>query len=44
MEVYSDGTCYIKVGVTITNQYGIEVNTIAEGKVKNNVVSDFYVG
>ncbi len=42
-EVYSDGTCYIKVGVTITNQYGVEIDTIAEGKVKGNTVNDFYV-
>lgn len=42
-EVYNDGTCYIKVEVTITNQYGVEVDAIAEGKVNGNAVSDFYV-
>lgn len=42
-EVRDDGSCYIKVGVTITNQYGTERKTVAEGVVKGSSVSNFYV-
>ena len=42
-EVRYDGSCYIKVGVTITNQYGTERKTVAEGIVKGSNVENFYV-
>lgn len=42
-EVRYDGSCYIKVGVTITNQYGTKRKTVAEGIVKGSNVKNFYV-
>lgn len=42
-EVRYDGSCYIKVGVTITNQYGTERETVAEGIVNGSNVDNFYV-
>lgn len=42
-EVRYDGSCYLKVGVTITNQYGAERKTVAEGVVKGSDVTGFYV-
>jgi hypothetical protein len=46
-EQFSDGSWFFKVGVTITNQYGVERKAIAEGSVKgtteNCVVDSFYV-
>lgn len=43
LEVSEEGVCHIKVGVTITNQYGAKLKANAEGTVKGNEVSDFYV-
>lgn len=42
-EVYDDGSCLLKVGVTIKNQYGVTMNTIAEGKVSGSTVTYFFV-
>lgn len=46
-EQSDDGSWYFKVGVTITNAYGNELETIAEGTVsgtdKNPKVDQFYV-
>lgn len=42
-EVRDDGSCYIKVGVTIENQYGNKLKTRAEGIVKGSSVTNFYV-
>lgn len=42
-EVRYDGSCYLKVGVTITNKYGTERRTVAEGVVKGSTVTGFYV-
>lgn len=42
-EVYDDGSCLLKVGVTIKNQYGVTMNTVAEGKVSGSTVTYFFV-
>lgn len=46
-EQASDGSWFFKVGVTITNQYGTKMDTIAECKIGGTtaypVVKDFYV-
>lgn len=42
-EVNEDGTCLLKVGVTIKNQYGITMETVAEGKVNGSNVTYFFV-
>lgn len=46
-EQYTDGSWYFKVGVTITNTYGAEYDTVAEGTVNGTdiypVVTQFYV-
>lgn len=42
-EPQGDGTFFIKVGVTITNEYGAERRTYAQGIAGNGNVEDFYV-
>lgn len=42
-EVNEDGTCLLKVGVTIKNQYGVTMETVAEGKVNGSNVTYFFV-
>ena len=42
-EPQGDGTYFIKVGVTITNAYGQERESVAQGVAGNGVVKDFYV-
>ena len=42
-KVYDDGSCLLKVGVTIKNQYGVTMNTVAEGKVSGSTVTYFFV-
>jgi len=42
-EVYDDGSCFLKVGVTIKNQYGTELEAVAEGTVKGSTVTGFNV-
>lgn len=42
-EPQGDGTFFIKVGVTITNEYGVEIDTYAQGIAGNGSVSDFWV-
>lgn len=42
-ESQGDGTFFIKVGVTITNEYGAERRTYAQGIAGNGTVVDFYV-
>ena len=46
-EQYSDGSWFLKVGVTIENAYGNEVEAVAEGLVsgtdKNPTVKQFNV-
>lgn len=43
-EPQGDGTYYIKVGVTITNEYGTKMDAYAQGIAGNGNVVDFYVG
>ncbi|MBR4346286.1 MAG: PASTA domain-containing protein [Oscillospiraceae bacterium] len=38
-----DGSWFLKVGVTITNEYGTEMDTVAESTVTVNGVEKFYV-
>ena len=42
-EPQGDGTYFIKVGVSITNAYGQERESVAQGIAGNGVVKDFYV-
>ncbi len=42
-EPQGDGTYFIKVGVTITNEYGAERRTYAQGIAGNGNVRDFWV-
>lgn len=42
-EPQGDGTYFIKVGVTITNEYGTERRTYAQGIAGNGNVRDFWV-
>jgi hypothetical protein len=42
-EDQGDGTYFIKVGVTITNEYGVEREAIAQGIAGNGTVRDFWV-
>lgn len=46
-EQYDDGSWFLKVGVTIENQYGNKIDTVAEAKIsgtdKNPKVDQFYV-
>lgn len=42
-EPQGDGTYFIKVGVTITNEYGAERDTYAQGIAGNGNVIDFWV-
>lgn len=42
-EPQGDGTYFIKVGVTVTNEYGAERDTYAQGIAGNGSVRDFWV-
>lgn len=42
-EPQGDGTYFFKVGVTITNEYGVERDTYAQGIAGNGTVKDFWV-
>ncbi|MBM6810618.1 hypothetical protein H5983_06015 [Faecalitalea cylindroides] len=42
-EEMSDGTTFIKVGVTITNAFGEDYYAVAEGTVSGNTVTGFWV-
>lgn len=42
-EVSRDGSCFLKVEVTIKNEYGAKRKAIAEGTVKDRKIIDFHI-
>lgn len=42
-EVSRDGSCFLKVEVTIKNEYGTKRKAIAEGTVKDGKIIDFHI-
>lgn len=42
-EVSRDGSCFLKVEVTIKNEYGAKRKAIAEGTVKDGKIIDFHI-
>ncbi|MEB3072456.1 hypothetical protein [Parvimonas sp. C2] len=42
-EVSRDGACFLKVDVTIKNEYGTKRKAIAEGTVKDGKIIDFHI-